>query len=86
MSDKQEEKGQEVDSNLANGPVENRGCTDILCCLLFIAGVAAFVGIAIDGFRKGQPSKLAVPYDSAGKFFFEHFLVEEAMIKNILQS
>ncbi len=70
MSDKQEEKGQEVDSNLANGPVENRGCTDILCCLLFIAGVAAFIGIAIDGFRKGQPSKLAVPYDSSGKFFF----------------
>ena len=30
-------EGEESDPKLAEGPFENRGCTDICCCLIFIA-------------------------------------------------
>jgi len=40
----------EVDEALANGPLSNRGCNDILCCLLFLVNIAVFFGIGIYGF------------------------------------
>ena len=40
----------EVDEALTNGPLANRGCNDILCCLLFLANIVAFFGIGIYGF------------------------------------
>lgn len=59
--DKYEEE--ETDNRLENGPIDERGCTDILFCLFFIAGMVAFVVIAIIGFARGDPKKLGVPYD-----------------------
>ena len=40
-----EEKGSERNKLLKNGPLENRGCTDILCCIIFLAfwGVMGYV-------------------------------------------
>ena len=39
--DDNEYKGEPLDEELENGPMENRSCTDILCCLLFIC----FLGV-----------------------------------------
>lgn len=50
-----------------HGPTEDRGCTDILCCLLFVLYFIAMFALGIYGFTKGSPSKLMVPYDSNGK-------------------
>jgi solute carrier family 44 (choline transporter-like protein), member 2/4/5 len=57
-------KGEPLDDKLADGPVENRGCTDCLCCLLFVAFVAAWFTIGIYGFANGDPLLLTYPFDS----------------------
>jgi hypothetical protein len=35
------------------GIVEDRGCTDILCCLLFVAAIVVFIIVASIGFANG---------------------------------
>jgi len=49
-----------------NGPINKRECRDLLCCLLFIICTAGFIGLAIYGFSKGDPMRLASPFDSSG--------------------
>ena len=39
---------------LKNGPVYNRGCTDILCCLIFLAFIVGMVGTSGYGFLYGD--------------------------------
>lgn len=56
-----------MNDELKNGPLEERGCTDILCCLLFIIAMGVFAGIAIFGFTKGSPKNLGVPFDPDSK-------------------
>ena len=58
----------ELNPELENGPLENRSCNDILCCLLFTAAVVAMFVIGIYGYVKGEPSRLFIPYDSDGFF------------------
>ena len=41
---KQEEH--ELDEELENGPLENRGCRDLICCLAFLAALIAMFVIA----------------------------------------
>ena len=60
------EEERDLDPELENGPLENRSCNDIICCLLFIAAVVAMFVIGIYGYSKGNPSRLAIPYDSDG--------------------
>lgn len=72
MPAKQREVYQEqpIDDDLANGPVQRRGCTDILCLLIFIAfivGMFIITGYAID---KGHPELIGRGYDSDGTFIF----------------
>ena len=38
---------------MGNGPVENRSCTDILCCLFFVAAVYAMIGVFGYGVNNG---------------------------------
>lgn len=60
--DKPNEKDKyQVDENLANGPLANRGCNDIICCLLFLCNIVAIGGIGIFGFSKGHPDRLLSP-------------------------
>jgi hypothetical protein len=51
---------------LNNGTIENRGCTDILFCILFILFIGGCVVIAAFGFTKGNPNLLIYPYDEDG--------------------
>jgi hypothetical protein len=50
-------------SELNNGTIENRGCTDILFCLLFIAFIGGCVVVASFGFSRGNPNLVLYPYD-----------------------
>ena len=54
--------------NLAKeGPIKNRGCTDILCLLLFIAFLVGWGVVGYYGFKNGNPIKLIYPSDSSGR-------------------
>jgi len=52
---------------LEKGPIEERGCTDILCCLLYIAACVAFVIIWGMAMSNGEPDRLFAVYDSSNK-------------------
>lgn len=55
-----------LDPALENGPMNDRGCTDILCCLMFILLTGLTVYITATAFSKGDPWRLAQPYDIDG--------------------
>lgn len=55
-----------LDPGLENGPLNQRGCTDILCCILFIIFTGLTIYITATAFSKGDPWKLAQPYDIDG--------------------
>ena len=40
-------QGEPTDVKLAQGPVEERHCTDILCCMIFVAYCVVMVYIAM---------------------------------------
>jgi len=59
------DEGKLTSNELRNGPLAERGCTDIFCCLIFIAFVILSSALAIYAFKNGNPSKLKIPYDSS---------------------
>lgn len=56
----------EFDQALQNGPTTNRGCTDILCCLIFTAFMALYIIIFFVGVTRGKPWLLVTPFDTDG--------------------
>ncbi|KAK3087196.1 hypothetical protein FSP39_002993 [Pinctada imbricata] len=46
------------------GPIKNRSCTDIICCLLFIIFIAGLAVVAYFAFRYGDPRLLIYPVNS----------------------
>ena len=45
----------------------DRKCTDIPCCIVFLAFLVTVVGLGYVGFMEGDTSKLATPYDWNGR-------------------
>ena len=63
-------KGEEIEVNesIARTPTEkNRRCTDLLCCILFLAFIVGMFASAIYGYVNGNPGKLIAPIDGDGK-------------------
>ena len=58
-----EYKGEPLKDELLNGPCQNRGCTDILCCILFTSFILAWLIVGFYGFANGDPIKLTYPFD-----------------------
>jgi choline transporter-like protein 2/4/5 len=56
----------QIDERLENGPIEDRGITDIICCLLFIAFWVMTIFIAVVCFRKGDLDRVMRPVDYSG--------------------
>ncbi|XP_041641200.1 choline transporter-like protein 2 isoform X2 [Cheilinus undulatus] len=50
------------------GPIHNRGCTDILCCILFIVALLGYFAVGILAWSQGDPRKVIYPTDSRGQF------------------
>lgn len=63
-TDKPLEKG--GDGDCSNGPVQNRKCTDILCCVAFLAHWLAFIVVMGMALERGEPSRLIAPRDFKG--------------------
>ena len=59
-------KGEEIEVNkdIARTPTEkSRRCTDILCCLIFLAFNVGMLTATIYGYVNGSPGKLLAPID-----------------------
>ncbi|XP_048870095.1 choline transporter-like protein 2 isoform X2 [Brienomyrus brachyistius] len=50
------------------GPVYNRGCTDVICCILFILALLGYFVVGILAWSQGDPRKVIYPTDSSGQF------------------
>ncbi|XP_041832962.1 choline transporter-like protein 2 isoform X2 [Melanotaenia boesemani] len=50
------------------GPIQNRGCTDIVCCIFFILAVLGYIAVGILAWSQGDPRKVIYPTDSRGQF------------------
>ena len=58
-------KAKQYDSDW-KGPIENRGCTDTICCFLFVLLIVAMAIVGILGFSWGNPKRLLYPTDTHG--------------------
>lgn len=65
---KEEYKGEkrQYDPNF-KGPIKNRSCTDIICCLLFLIFFTGMIICTIIGYTRGDPYKLILPTDTKGQ-------------------
>ncbi|XP_060774517.1 choline transporter-like protein 2 isoform X3 [Neoarius graeffei] len=50
------------------GPIQNRSCTDVLCCLLFILALVGYFAVGLLAWSQGDPRKVIYPTDSRGQF------------------
>lgn len=48
------------------GPIADRSCTDIPCCILFLAYIVGMIIVGIIAFQEGDPDRLLLPTDSHG--------------------
>ncbi|CAN9492997.1 unnamed protein product [Ophioblennius macclurei] len=51
-----------------NGPVHNRGCTDIICCILFMAVILAYIAVGGVAWVYGDPRHVLYAKNSTGWF------------------
>ncbi|XP_078541421.1 choline transporter-like protein 2 isoform X2 [Lissotriton helveticus] len=50
------------------GPVKERGCTDIICCILLVICIIGYFIVGIVAWTHGDPRKVIYPTDSRGQF------------------
>ncbi|NXK52804.1 CTL2 protein, partial [Chauna torquata] len=50
------------------GPIYNRGCTDVICCILLVVAIVGYVVVGIVAWTHGDPRKVIYPTDSRGQF------------------
>ncbi|XP_056267628.1 choline transporter-like protein 4 [Pseudoliparis swirei] len=51
-----------------NGPIKKRGCTDIICCVLFMAVILGYIVVGILAWLFGDPRHVLYPRNSTGWF------------------
>uniref|UniRef100_A0A8C9WPL4 Choline transporter-like protein n=1 Tax=Scleropages formosus TaxID=113540 RepID=A0A8C9WPL4_SCLFO len=51
-----------------NGPIHKRSCTDIICCILFMAAIAGYMIVGILAWLYGDPRHVLYPRNSTGMF------------------
>uniref|UniRef100_UPI00398F33F2 choline transporter-like protein 2 isoform X2 n=1 Tax=Pristiophorus japonicus TaxID=55135 RepID=UPI00398F33F2 len=50
------------------GPIANRSCTDIICCLIFFLAIVGYFIVGLVAWMYGDPRKVIYPTDSRGEF------------------
>ncbi|NWZ91217.1 CTL2 protein, partial [Nesospiza acunhae] len=50
------------------GPIYDRGCTDIICCVLLVLAIVGYVVVGVVAWTHGDPRKVIHPTDSRGQF------------------
>jgi choline transporter-like protein 2/4/5 len=48
--------------------MENRSCTDILFCIIFLAFLGGLGVVSVFGYQNGSPERLFAPLDADGRF------------------
>lgn len=48
------------------GPNKSRGCTDVICCIVYLAFIGFWFAIGAVAFQNGDPTKILLPTDSSG--------------------
>lgn len=51
------------DNKPTHGPLYDRGCTDCICCIIYVLFLGAFFGVLFYGIVKGDPTRLATVFD-----------------------
>uniref|UniRef100_M4AI03 Choline transporter-like protein n=1 Tax=Xiphophorus maculatus TaxID=8083 RepID=M4AI03_XIPMA len=51
-----------------NGPIKKRGCTDIICCILFMVVILGYIGVGMLAWLYGDPRHVLFPRNSTGWF------------------
>uniref|UniRef100_A0A3B5MNX9 Uncharacterized protein n=1 Tax=Xiphophorus couchianus TaxID=32473 RepID=A0A3B5MNX9_9TELE len=51
-----------------NGPIKKRGCTDIICCILFMIVILGYIGVGMLAWLYGDPRHVLFPRNSTGWF------------------
>lgn len=51
-----------------NGPIRNRSCTDIICCILFMAVILGYMAVGALAWLYGDPRHVLFPKNSTGWF------------------
>lgn len=65
----EEYRGDPLHISLAEGPIDDRRCTDVVFCVIFVLAIGVFAGISVLGFINGDPTLLMEPFDSTGTIF-----------------
>uniref|UniRef100_A0A8C9N2G0 Choline transporter-like protein n=1 Tax=Serinus canaria TaxID=9135 RepID=A0A8C9N2G0_SERCA len=55
------------------GPIHNRHCTDIICCVIFIVVILGYIALGVVAWVHGDPRKVIYPTDSYGQFLLNPF-------------
>ncbi|XP_029988685.1 choline transporter-like protein 5-B isoform X3 [Sphaeramia orbicularis] len=50
------------------GPIHNRSCTDVVCCIIFIIVILGYIALGTVAWTHGDPRKVVYPTDSHGQF------------------
>ncbi|XP_073497947.1 choline transporter-like protein 4 [Phyllobates terribilis] len=51
-----------------NGPIKNRGCTDIICCVLFMVFILGYIVVGVLAWVYGDPRQVIYPRNSTGMY------------------
>ena len=63
---KEEAEKEENKLKLKGMKMDNRSCTDVICCFLFTAFTVLMIAISVYGYMSGDPKKIFTPFDSDG--------------------
>nr|XP_008260825.1 choline transporter-like protein 4 [Oryctolagus cuniculus]XP_051710892.1 choline transporter-like protein 4 [Oryctolagus cuniculus] len=50
------------------GPIKNRGCTDVICCVLFLLFILGYIVVGIVAWVYGDPRQVLYPRNSTGAY------------------
>ncbi len=55
MSDKTKDQGNQIHIDYANGPKEDRKCTDLFCLIIFLLFTILMIFVAAYSLKNGDP-------------------------------
>nr|XP_020024101.1 choline transporter-like protein 4 isoform X1 [Castor canadensis] len=50
------------------GPIKNRGCTDVICCVLFLVFILGYIAVGLIAWVYGDPRQVLYPKNSTGAY------------------
>uniref|UniRef100_A0A4X2LTE9 Choline transporter-like protein n=1 Tax=Vombatus ursinus TaxID=29139 RepID=A0A4X2LTE9_VOMUR len=51
------------------GPIKNRSCTDVICCVLFLVFIAGYIVVGLVAWLYGDPRQVLYPRNSTGAYY-----------------